>query len=111
MEEIKRFKNGNMHIHLTKDTIEDIKADKHETPLIRILWMLEDEDCSLIGEQFCLSNYDMGVRLYSWYYGKCYTLAMGADVEDIMEGRTVILKAETPNEYDMEDLRREYDEE
>ena len=100
-EEIKRFKNGNMHIHLTNDTIADIKADKHETPLVR----------SLIGEQFCLSNYDMGIRLYSWYYGKCYTLAMGADVEDIMEGRTVILKAETPNEYDMEDLRKEYGEE
>lgn len=95
-----RFNNGNIHIKFNKEDITDIKAGKFSD--IEVLsWELENVDTYFIGEQFCLSNYAMGVMLYSYYADKVFILNF-ADLEKLLDGKTLILYAATPSADDRE---------
>ena len=86
MIEATRYKNGSIHVKGTPDT------ELRESTLIQILWALEDKDCYMIGEAYCVSNYDMGVTLHSAYNGMCYDIIMGEAERTIEEGHTLIIK-------------------
>lgn len=95
-----RFKNGNINVRFDKDELDGIRAGKtgaFET----LTWELEAVDTYLIGEEFCLSNYAMGVTFYSYYSNRVFVFNMG-DLETLTEGKTVKLYASVPSECDRE---------
>lgn len=93
--EARRFNNGNIHIN------GGIDNSINESTLIQLLWTLEDVDTSLIGEEYCLSNYDMGITVYSYYSDLVYTIAYST-LHILEEGKTLILKGMKPSDYDRE---------
>ena len=97
--EATRFKNGNIHVRFNKDTIDSIKAG-HENNIVYLLWAVDEVDTYMIGEEFCLSNYDMGIRLYNCNQDKAYTVSY-TEAEKLMEGKTLILRAQKPTGDDM----------
>lgn len=90
-----RFSNGNIHIHGGVDNT------LHESTLIQLLWELENVDTYLIGEEYCISNWDMGITVYSYYSDLVYTIAY-SQLRRLEEGKTLILKGMKPSEYDRE---------
>lgn len=90
-----RFNNGNIHIHGGLD------KSIRESTLIQLLWALEDVDTGLIGEEYCISNYDMGITVYSYYSDLVYTIAY-SQLYRLEKGKTLILKGMKPSEYDRE---------
>lgn len=93
---VKRFGNGNFNIKMEKDDF-DIK----ESTLVKVIWALYDHDCSLFGEEYCLSNYEMAVDLYCYYNGMVVTLPYSI-LDDLEKGKTVKLYAHKMSEYELE---------
>lgn len=100
MIEARRFKNGNIHIKGSPD------PDTRESTLIQILWALDEVDTYMIGEEGSWGNYDMSITVYSYYSDLCYDLIEGYSIEQIEEGKTLILKGRTPTDIDREDIAR-----
>lgn len=96
-ENIKEFKNGNINIKFNKDTLEDLKAG-HVSIIEVLSYTLDSLDCYLIGEEFCLSNYDTGVLVYNAYSDKCYILSFGDVYNKLSEGQTIKLFSFDPTE-------------
>ena len=96
---IKEFENGNINIKLSADTIANINAGKYSD--IEVLsWLLDDLDCYYIGEEFCLSNFDMGISIYNCYSDLVYILAFSDIINKLMKNKTLKLYAATPTADD-----------
>ena len=96
---IREFNNGNINIKLSVDTIADINAGKYSD--IEVLsWLLNDLDCYFISDQFCLSNFDMGVSIYNCYSDLVYILAFSDIINKLMQNKTLKLYAATPTADD-----------
>ena len=101
-----RFKNGNLNIRFSPDEIADIKAGKC-SPIELLSWKLEAFDTTFIGEQYCLSNYTMGVTLYSYYSDNVFLLNL-SDLDNVlMEGKTLKLYANKPTPENRETIESE----
>ena len=101
-----RFKNGNLNVRFSPDEIADIKAGKC-SPIELLSWKLEAFDTTFIGEQYCLSNYAMGVTLYSYYSDNVFLLDL-SDLDNIlMEGKTLKLYANEPTPEDRKNIENE----
>lgn len=99
----KEFKNGNINIKLSADGIETIKSGK-ESDLFIISELLFWVDTYFVGDQFCLSNYDMGVMLYNNNIDKCYIMSF-SDIEKILlKGHTLKLYSYEPSEDDRQTI-------
>lgn len=98
----KRFKGESIHISGTPE------ADLKESTLIQILWALEEVDTYLIGEEYCVSNWDCGITVYSYYSDMCYDIIEGYSIEQIEEGKTLILEGRIPTDIDREDIEKEF---
>lgn len=85
MTEAIRYNNGSIHV---KGYDKEIK----ESALVQILWALYDVDCDMLGEAYCVSNYDMGLTVHSYYNGMCYDIVIGEAEDTIKAGKTLILK-------------------
>lgn len=96
---IKEFENGNINIKLSVDAIADINAGKYSDIEV-ISWLLNDLDCYFIGEEFCLSNFDMGVSIYNYYSDLVYILAFSDIINKLMQNKTLKLYAATPTADD-----------
>ena len=92
---VKRFKNGNFNVKLEKN--EELK----EGTLIHLIWALNDYDCSLFGEEYCISNYEMGVDMYCYYNDMVVTIPYHV-LDELEAGKTIKLYAHKMNEYDKE---------
>lgn len=80
---MKRFKNGNIHFKLDEwDFINENESD-----VINFIQL--HEELLLIGDEFCISNYEMGFLLYDWYSDSFYIISF-TDCETFMQGKTVI---------------------
>lgn len=91
-----RFKNGNCNIRFSPDDIADIQAGKLSD--IEILsFKMESLDLYFFGEQFCISNYEMGVLIYSAYSGKLFLLNCSDIDKFLMAGKTLKLIAFKPD--------------
>ncbi len=97
-----RFKNGNINIRFSQETIDDIKSNRF-SDIECLSYALEDVDCYFYGEQFCLSNYAMGIMIYNFYSDKVYLLNF-ADTDKLLQGKTLKLYARKPDEYDREQI-------
>ena len=100
-DEAIRFKNGNINIKFSKYQLEDIKKDRFSA-IECLSWILSDCDCDFIGDEYCLSNWEMGATIYSWYSDKVFILNF-SDIDNVlMKGKTLKLYATNPTEDDRE---------
>ena len=95
--------NNDLVIKYDDDTIQEAEKDEMMTFFEVLFWM----DTDIIGEEFCLSNFDMGIQLYNCHSDKCYIVSF-TDLERIKAGEKVTLYAYEPDEDDREAIEREY---
>lgn len=101
---ITEFKNGNLNIKFEK---EDFTEMEKESNLVILLWALEWKDTYLIGDDFCLSNYDMGCMLYNCRRDLVYILSFSKLDEITKSGLTMKLYARIPDKWDRENIEKE----
>lgn len=93
---IKEFCNHNLNITFSNDAIDDIKTGKFSD--IEILsFLLENLDSYFIGENQCISNYEMGILIYNYYSDVCYFLNFSDIDKYLMLGKTLKLYAYKPD--------------
>ena len=102
-----RFRNGNMNIRFTSDEIKQIESGRVSD--IEVLsWVLEELDCEFLGDEFCLSNYEMGCLIYSYYFDKVYLLRF-TDIEEVLlKGKSLKLYGKDPDEDEREMIDKEW---
>ena len=98
----KEYKNGNIIIKYDRDMIAKSKRDS----LLTLSSVLDEIDCSFIGETYCLSNYETGHTVYNAYSDLVYIFAW-SELEKLRQGKTVKLYARKPNKTDREILESE----
>lgn len=102
---IKEFKNGNISVHFDTDTMTDINNGKISA-VEALLWELEWKDTYVIGEGYCLSNYDTGFTVYNCRLDKVYIVS-NCRLDKAAAGYTLKLYALDPDETDRELIARE----
>ena len=93
----KEYKNGNIIIRYDRDMIAESKRDS----LLTLSSVLDEIDCSFIGETYCLSNYETGHTVYNAYSDLVYVFAW-SELETLEAGKAVKLFARKPDETDRE---------
>lgn len=96
---VKRFKNGNFNIKLEKD------EELHDGVLVHLIWALQDNDCQLFGDEYCLSNWDMACDMYSYYTDKLIRIPYSL-LDDLENGKTIKLYARKLDKWDREEYKR-----
>jgi hypothetical protein len=94
---IKRYKNGNFTAKMEESDYN------RESTLINLIWGLYDADCTLFGEEYCLSNWEMAVDMYCYYTDRLIRIPYSI-LEDLENGHTVRLYARKLDEYDRAEL-------
>ena len=98
----KEYKNGNIIIRYDRDMIAKSKRDS----LLTLSSVLDEIDCSFIGETYCLSNYETGHTVYNAYSDLVYIFAW-SELEALEAGKAVKLFARKPDEADRELIEME----
>ena len=99
---ITEYKNGNITI---KFYPENVSNDQ----ILELSELLFWNDCYIIGDQFCLSNYDAGCLIYNTYSDLCYILSFSQLENAYKTGKTMRLYARVPDEYDRETIENYFD--
>ena len=98
----KEYKNGNIIIKYDRDMIAESKHDS----LLTLSSVLDEIDCSFIGETYCLNNYETGHTVYNSYSDLVYIFAW-SELEALEAGKAVKLFARKPDETDRELIEME----
>lgn len=98
----KEYKNGNIIIRYDRDMIAESKRDS----LLTLSSVLDEIDCSFIGETYCLNNYETGHTVYNSYSDLVYIFAW-SELEALEAGKAVKLFARKPDETDRELIEME----
>ena len=99
----KLYKNNNLDVQFSQDELIEINDGRY-TPLEMLESIIEWSDCYLVGEVFCLSNYECGVDIYNLNRDVLYTLCM-SDIERVLlKGKTLKLYAREVDEYERQKL-------
>lgn len=98
----KEYINGNIIIKYDRDMIAKSKRDS----LLTLSSVLDEIDCSFIGETYCLSNYETGHTVYNSYSDMVYIFAW-SELEALEAGKAVKLFARKPDEADRELIEME----
>ena len=98
----KEYKNGNIIIRYDRDMIAESKRDS----LLTLSSVLDEIDCSFIGETYCLNNYETGHTVYNAYSDLVYIFAW-SELEALEAGKAVKLFARKPDETDRELIEME----
>ena len=93
---VERKPNGD---YLAQTEPSDTVPEQRETLLVLLLWAMED--CALMGEEYCLSNYEMAADVYDYYSGKVIRLPY-SQVNKLSEGKPITFYARDP-EYNIGD--------
>lgn len=99
--EPQRFKNGNISIRFAPDEIAAIKAGTY-SDIECLGWKLDAVDTELRGDEFCLSNYEMGCLAYCWGNDMAYLIRFAEIDELLMQRKTMKLHAFKPDDGDLE---------
>lgn len=99
----KLYKNNNLNVQFSQDEINQIKDGRY-TPLEVLESIIEWSDCYLVGDIFCLSNYDTGVDIYNMNRDVLYTLRISDIDRVLLKGRTLKLCAREVDEYERQTL-------
>ena len=104
---ITEYKNGNINIKLSSDAIKDINIGRY-SDIECLSWLLDSIDCTFIGDEFCLSNFDMGAMIYNYYSDLCYIISF-SDIESVLKaGKTLKLYGYKPSEDDREQIEKNF---
>ena len=98
----KEYKNGNIIIKYDRDMIAESKRDS----LLTLSSVLDEIDCSFIGETYCLNNYETGHTVYNAYSDLVYIFAW-SELETLEAGKAVKFFARKPDETDRELIEME----
>lgn len=98
----KEYKNGNIIIKYDRDMIAESKRDS----ILTLSSVLDEIDCSFIGETYCLNNYETGHTVYNSYSDMVYIFAW-SELEALEAGKAVKLFARKPDETDRELIEME----
>lgn len=101
---IKVFKNNNLHIKFEKEEIEAIKNGKMSDLEI----FMYNYDFAPVGEEYCISNYDMAVDV-SYNGGWNYYRLIYSKLYELCTGKMIVLKPHTKKYYN-EFLKKEIEE-
>lgn len=96
---VKRFKNGNFNVKI------DGHESKHESTLVNLIWALNDYDCTLFGEEYCISNFGMGVDMYCYYTDMIVSIPYRV-LEELEAGKTVKLYAHKLDTWEKEEFEK-----
>lgn len=94
--EILQFNNGNINLRFSE------KIDMAEA-FFRAVELLDMIDCYVVGEEYCLSNFDIGVDIYNAHDDLIYIFAFN-NITRLAEGGTVKLYANKLDTADREKL-------
>ncbi len=100
---VREFKNGNLSIRYYREGREFAARDA----VLALSEALDLVDCYLIGETYCISNWETGHTVYNAYSDLVYIFAW-SDLEKLAAGRAVRLYARRPDEADREIISREW---
>lgn len=92
---IKRFKNGNFNAK--REPGEELR----EGVLVHLIQALQDYDCQIFGEEYCLSNYEMAVDMYCYYNDLIIRIPYNL-LNDLENYKTVKLYAHAMDECERE---------
>lgn len=99
----KLYKNNNLDVQFSRDEIAEIKDGRY-TSLEMLESIIEWSDCYLVGEIFCISNYECGVDIYNLNRDVLYTLRMSDIDKVLLKGKTLKLYAREVDEYERQTL-------
>ena len=101
---IKEFNNGNINVKFDLQGVY-----KNESDVVNLLWLLDDFDTYNIGDEYCLSNYDMGLTLYNLYSDKCYIVSFTELSGRFQNGKTLRLYAHDPDEWERDEIKKHFE--
>lgn len=101
---VERLDNGDFTIQ--KEPDEELSRDEQNL-LIAIAWNVPD--MVLLGEPGCAGNYDMYQSFYNFYTDRIYMVLYSSQA-DWENGSSILLRAQEPDDYDREEIEREWGE-
>lgn len=97
---VKRFKNGNFNVKREPGEVF------HDGALVHLIWALQDYDCQIFGDEYCLGNaIGMAVDMYSYYTDKLIMIPYPL-LDDLEAGKTIKLYARNLDKWDREEYNR-----
>lgn len=81
-------------------------AENKRDSLLTLSSVLDEIDCSFIGETYCLNNYETGHTVYNSYSDLVYIFTW-SKLETLEAGKAVKLFARKPDETDRELIEME----
>lgn len=100
---VKQFNNGNINVKFDLNGVY-----KDESDIVNLLWLFDSIDTYNIGDEFCLSNYDMGCMLYDCYSDLVFIVSFTELQNAFKTGKTLKLYARKPDNYDREAINAEF---
>ena len=97
---IREYRNGNITIKF--DLTCEIREKSSDIEIAA--WLLDSLDTYIIGDQFCLSNYDMGCMLYNLHSDYVYILSFSELDKAYNTGNVLRLYARRPDANDRETI-------
>lgn len=104
---IKEFKSGNLNIKLNPETLKEIESGK-TSDIENISWLLDTLDCYFVGEEFSLSNFDMGANIYNCHSDVIYIISFSDIETKLKAGKTLKLYGRKPDKDDREIIEKEW---
>lgn len=106
-DNLKEFKNGNLNIKFSAEMLEEIKGNTHIDVLPALSNLLFWNDCYIVGDSFCISNYAMAISIYNNYLNVLYTLNLSDIKDTLLAGKTLKLYAQNVSFEDRNMLESE----
>ena len=100
---IKEFKNGNIHIKLECELSDNGRINDTDL-LVELIDSLSMFDTYTFGDICSFGNSETGIDFINIRINKTYTLLLGYDINLLKAGKTLILKAYTPNNEQLEEI-------
>lgn len=107
--DVDRFENGDMNFKIDSEMSDlDFENENLNNEIFEaFINSAYDNDCEIWGDEFCLSNYEMGMCLYSFYFDKKYIISF-SDIDDLKNGKTLELMACELDESDREQWKEDF---
>lgn len=102
---IKEFKNGNIHIKLECDLIDNDRISDTDL-LVELIESLSMIDTYNFSDVYPYGNFDCCIDFINIRINKVYTLLIGYDCRLLKSGKTLILNAYMPNNDQLEEIEK-----
>lgn len=101
---IKEFKNGNIHIKLECDLLDNDRISETDL-LVELINELDMIDVYNFSDVKTYGNFDCCIDFINIRINKAYTLLIGYDLSLLKRGKTLILNAYTPNNDQLDEIK------